>query len=218
MGKARNVSSVVALSALFVCVTAEVSGAQSEGVRPENTYTVQPGDVLSKITPEDWPYVCIVNVASGEIETCDLIYPGDELRTGIEAEERDAIDRWLDALPAPAPPPEPEPLVEVAPAPVEDPEPVPVAPEPQPAPEPPVASGGPSNGWAIPEHIVMCESGGNYSAHNPTSSASGAYQIIDSTWGGYGGYSSAAEAPPSIQDERAAQIWDGGAGRGNWVC
>jgi LysM repeat protein len=77
---------------------------------------------------------------------------------------------------------------------------------------------GPSNGWAIPESIVMCESGGDYGAENPTSSASGAYQIIDETWDNYGGYAHASDAPPSVQDERAAQIYDGGAGRGNWVC
>jgi len=75
-----------------------------------------------------------------------------------------------------------------------------------------------SSGWAIPEYIVMCESGGNYSAENPTSTASGAYQIIDGTWDGYGGYSHASDAPPSVQDAKAAEIWNGGAGAGNWVC
>lgn len=50
------------------------------------------------------------------------------------------------------------------------------------------------------------ESGGNYQAQNPTSTASGAYQFLNSTWrtlsarAGYGGYSTAASAPPYIQD------------------
>jgi hypothetical protein len=65
---------------------------------------------------------------------------------------------------------------------------------------------------------MQCESGGNIRAENPTSSASGKWQIIDGTWNGYGGYSRASDAPESVQDERAAQIYAGGRGRSQWVC
>ena len=62
------------------------------------------------------------------------------------------------------------------------------------------------------------ESGGNIRAKNPTSSASGKWQILDSTWAGYGGYSSAMYAPESVQDARAAQIWAGGRGCSAWAA
>jgi len=67
------------------------------------------------------------------------------------------------------------------------------------------------------------ESGGNYQAENPTSTASGAYQFLDSTWrtlsarAGHSGWGHAASAPPSVQDAVAiytvnsgwASAWDG---------
>jgi hypothetical protein len=53
--------------------------------------------------------------------------------------------------------------------------------------------------------IRTLESGGNYQAKAARSSASGAYQFLDSTWNGYGGYTHAADAPPAIQDAKAAE-------------
>jgi hypothetical protein len=61
--------------------------------------------------------------------------------------------------------------------------------------------------FAIPCEIVMRESGGDYSAKNPNSSACGAYQILTGTWDGYGGYPTACAAPPAVQDARAAELW-----------
>lgn len=74
--------------------------------------------------------------------------------------------------------------------------------------------GGP---YSIPTAIVMCESGGNYSALNPSSGAGGAYQIIPSTWKAYGGKGLAHEAPKSEQDRIAALIW-ADSGPNAWVC
>ena len=50
--------------------------------------------------------------------------------------------------------------------------------------------------------IKMCESGGNYST-NTGNGYYGAYQYDKSTWNGYGGYSTADQAPPEMQDEKA---------------
>ncbi|MFZ0041437.1 MAG: peptidoglycan-binding protein, partial [Solirubrobacteraceae bacterium] len=59
--------------------------------------------------------------------------------------------------------------------------------------EAPSSSG--SGGYSIPSGIVDCESGGNYSAVNPSSGAGGAYQILPSTWQAYGGQGSPQDAP-----------------------
>lgn len=67
--------------------------------------------------------------------------------------------------------------------------------------------------WAIPSGIVMCESGGNYHAINPSSGAYGAYQILPSTSAGLG----CNMATPAGQDECARRVW-ATQGRGAWVC
>jgi septal ring factor EnvC (AmiA/AmiB activator) len=74
--------------------------------------------------------------------------------------------------------------------------------------------GGP---YSIPTYIVMCESGGNYSAVNPSSGAGGAYQILPSTWELYGGQGEPQNAPKAEQDRIAAEIW-ADSGPGAWVC
>ena len=74
--------------------------------------------------------------------------------------------------------------------------------------------GGP---YSIPTYIVMCESGGNYGAVNPSSGAGGAYQILPSTWELYGGQGEPQNASKSEQDRIAAEIW-ADSGSSAWVC
>ena len=74
--------------------------------------------------------------------------------------------------------------------------------------------GGP---FSIPTYIVMCESGGNYGAVNPSSGAGGAYQILPSTWDLYGGQGAPQDAPKGEQDRIAAEIWADSGGSA-WVC
>jgi peptidoglycan hydrolase CwlO-like protein len=77
---------------------------------------------------------------------------------------------------------------------------------------------GPGGPWSIPWAIVQCESGGQNLPPN-WAGASGYYQIIPSTWSGFGGSGPAAYlAPKSEQDRVAARIWDGGRGATNWDC
>lgn len=88
---------------------------------------------------------------------------------------------------------------------------------PAPAPAPaPAASSGRCGGDLPPCWVMQRESGGNITAKNPTSSASGKWQFINSTWAGYGGYAEAWMAPESVQDGKARELWAGGAGCGHW--
>ena len=73
--------------------------------------------------------------------------------------------------------------------------------------------GGP---YSIPTYIVMCESGGNYSALN-ASGAGGAYQIMPATWKAYGGKGLPNEASKAEQDRIAALIY-ADSGTAPWVC
>jgi muramidase (phage lysozyme) len=64
---------------------------------------------------------------------------------------------------------------------------------------------------------VQCESGGNYSAVNPSSGAGGAYQILPSTWQAYGGQGLPQDASPAEQSKIASEIY-ASQGRSAWSC
>jgi hypothetical protein len=59
---------------------------------------------------------------------------------------------------------------------------------------------------AIRATIRHYESGGRYDLRPNAGGASGAYQFIDKTWDGFGGYRSAYLAPPAVQDAAADRL------------
>jgi hypothetical protein len=64
---------------------------------------------------------------------------------------------------------------------------------------------------AVLTAIMQCESSGNYTAVNPSSGASGAYQFLTSTWQSLSagaGYATAAAAPPAVQDAAALELYN----------
>lgn len=75
----------------------------------------------------------------------------------------------------------------------------------------------PCGGDLPPCYVKDRESHGDYNARNPSPEAAcGAWQIITSTWNGFGGYASACDAPPAVQDEKARELWADGAGCSHW--
>jgi hypothetical protein len=68
--------------------------------------------------------------------------------------------------------------------------------------------------WAIPCSIIGCESGGSWTAHNPHSPARGPYQLL-----GHGEpWPVRTDADRLAHHRIASQLWNGGAGRGQWEC
>jgi hypothetical protein len=83
-------------------------------------------------------------------------------------------------------------------------------------PPPPVGCGMSGELDVVLATVRIRESGGDYTARARGSTASGAYQFIDATWAKYGGYARAWQAPPEVQDQKAAEhvqgILDGHGG------
>lgn len=78
----------------------------------------------------------------------------------------------------------------------------------------------------IGDRIANCEGGQAYlhRDHGPTSTASGKYGFLDSTWdgldgikgNGFQGYARAMYAPEAVQDAGFIKLWNGGKGASHW--
>ncbi|QOI67418.1 hydrolase [Streptomyces phage Beuffert] len=80
----------------------------------------------------------------------------------------------------------------------------------------------PTHNHVAPGGIAACirkyESGGNYRAQNPSSTASGAYQFLDSTWQAVTGLPGRAmNYSPAQQDAAFWKLWNNGRGANQWV-
>ena len=67
--------------------------------------------------------------------------------------------------------------------------------------------GGGTCAGSIPGHVIYRESKCNPMAVNSRSGAAGKYQVLESTWAGYGGYATADQAPEDVQDAWAAEAY-----------
>lgn len=74
----------------------------------------------------------------------------------------------------------------------------------------------PTASGALPYCTWGPESGGNWSAVNPSSGAGGRYQILPSTWSAYGGAGAPQDASPAQQTAIAQKIY-ATAGPSQWV-
>lgn len=176
------------------------------------TYTVEPGDYLSKIAEANGTTYQRLYYANTGINDPDLIYPGEQVRVP-------ASDEQLT----------PRPLPENAPAEVKaqtaTPEQESAAAAPQtdaaPAPRAQTQVTAPSvAGGSVWDTIAACESGGNW-AINTGNGFYGGLQFTASTWAGYGGLNYAPRADLATREQQiaVATAVQAGQGWGAWpVC
>ncbi|HEX7260143.1 MAG TPA: transglycosylase family protein [Candidatus Saccharimonadia bacterium] len=149
-------------------------------------HVVAAGESLSSIATdkqlESWRPLWNANT---ELQNPDQINPGQELIIPKDP----TADR-------PLPPGYGEPVAVAAQAPAQQ--------SYRSAPQAKVANPAPSGD--ILSRIRMRESGGNY-ATNTGNGYYGAYQYDVGTWNNYGGYRYASDAPPAVQDAKAAETY-----------
>lgn len=168
-------------------------------VATETRYTVRRGDTLSSIAKREyghasrWPSLWYVN--RRQVHNPNAIRTGERLTLSSWHPRRD----WLLSKALRHVPPPPRVVLAVSGTGSSSGD---ARASSQPAVQP-VADSQPAQG-AAPGSFRACvlshESGGNYSAVNPSSGAGGAYQFLQSTWSGLGFPGSPQDASPAMQD------------------
>lgn len=180
-----NVGNIQAAEAETTTPETKTSEQAAEAPKPPQKHLVAQGESLSTIATaeqlESWRPLWNANT---NLQNPDQINPGEELIVP----EGPTTDR-------PLPPGYGEP---VAAAPVQQ--------NTYQAPaQRRVVTGSAPNGDIL-SRIRMRESGGNY-ATNTGNGYYGAYQYDVGTWNNYGGYRYASDAPPAVQDAKAAETY-----------
>lgn len=188
-------------------------------------YTTRDGDTFSSIArrmlghASRWPALWYANRR--------LARNPDALRTGLHltlAVPAHPVHAWLAAralaaIPKPEPKPKPEPrpadtrlAATPAAAPAAPAAAAPAAPAAPPAQQVTVSAGG------FEACVIQAESGGNPVAQNPSSTASGLFGFLNTTWTAVTGLPGPARAYPAAQQEAAFQKLYAEAGTAPWAA
>lgn len=190
-GSAAHVQhSAAAAKPVPVHLTAATTPAQSTD--SSGTYTVQPGDTLSSIANQygvSWQDLWQANTST--VSDPNVITAGQVLNLPGSGASQSS-----DQAPA---------------APAPDTSSTGTSDQTSSAPADQTSSAPSSGSSASPGSFQSCvlnaESGGNYSAVNPSSGAGGAYQFLPSTWSSLGMPGSPQDASPAQQDQAFQQLY-----------
>lgn len=158
-------------------------------------YTVSPGDTLSQIAQNHHVSLSSVESANKQIPDYNLIYVGEKILIPVGG----SYDQWRPQTDSDVPSPSSQSQSSSSQSQAS-------ASQSSTDSNTPAPAAGSSDipSWAT--CIVERESGGNPQAQNPSSSASGLFQDLSSTWDNYDGYSSAGQAPASVQIQFNQQL------------
>lgn len=207
-------------SALIAFATLAVAALFRSGPRADGAGVVEPVDVpttgrsrrVRRMTAV--PLVAVLAVGAtafaagaGTPSAAEPVAVGDQIPHRTAAEAAPATPVSVTTTPPTTAPPTTQAPTTTAP---------PTTAAPETTPPAPVQVSGACGGNLPPCCVMMRESGGNISVVNPSSGAAGKWQFMPSTWANHRGYPTASVAPEWVQDEKAAQLWAGGAGAGHW--